>query len=97
MKRLFALIVMTVAPAAEAQQPGPICLAAAERMMEFMVAEIEADPNLDFGPTFKSANGREILTRQAAISFGSERDCGLMLAMPDSTMRAMAKGFKPQR
>lgn len=39
-------------------QPDPICLAAAERMMEFAVAEVENNPALNFNERMQTPEGR---------------------------------------
>lgn len=69
------------------------CLAAEERMMEFMVVEVENDPELDFSERAQTPEGRKEQVRELAIQMSEENPdtCALLLTMPDSVMRAFAR------
>lgn len=84
-KFLVATILTAVSSAALAEETAPECIAAAERMLQTM-----AEESPGFRESLTTAKAVATVTKTAA-NLQAENACGLMLVLPDSSLRALAR------
>lgn len=81
---LFPLAIASPAQAEEGEEPQiePSCIVAAERMLDLAAEQIEIDPDRRDG----------LVAQLAARLSGAEMPmCGMIMMMPDTTLRALAR------
>ncbi len=87
---LAAAFLLAAAPAAAADDT---CLAAAERVMAFMVAEVEATPGAVFAAGMETPEARAAALPMMAARFAERgvESCAVVLSLPDGAMQAIAR------
>jgi gamma-glutamylcysteine synthetase len=89
----FLSLLLAVSPAG-AQDIDATCLAAAERMIEFTIADAQASGRPITGEG-RTAEGRAEAARDMAKQLRAVENCGLVLMLPDSSLRALVKANRP--